>query len=64
MVFGGISEGACRRIVFVEVKTGKRPILTPKERSIREAVESKRVEYVVLWLPRKVHDVRTRGVVS
>jgi len=53
VVFDGVSEGECRRVVLVEVKTGKSPTLSPKERSVRDAIERKKVECIVLWLPRE-----------
>lgn len=50
VVFDGLDEGGpVRRVVFVEVKTGKAS-LTPRERVIREAVESGRVGWQVVRL--------------
>src|ERR1044071_3464642 len=42
MVFDGLSEGALRRIVFVEVKTGT-STMSSRERQVRDAVLGKRV---------------------
>lgn len=50
VVFDGLDEGECHRIIFVEVKTS-RSSLTGRERLVREAVEAKRVEWRVMRLP-------------
>jgi predicted Holliday junction resolvase-like endonuclease len=49
VVFDGLAEGQLRRVVFVEVKTG-RSRLTGRERSVRDAVESGEVEWAELRL--------------
>ncbi|WP_235280355.1 Holliday junction resolvase-like protein [Thermotoga sp. Mc24] len=41
MVFGGLGEGNVKKIVFVEVKTGKTGNLTTRERQVRDMVERK-----------------------
>jgi len=43
VVFDGLSEGNLRRIVFVEVKTGKTGNLNTKERQVRDVVEKREV---------------------
>jgi predicted Holliday junction resolvase-like endonuclease len=47
VVFDGLDQGALRRVVFVEVKTGTAD-LTARERLIREVVQAGRVEWEVL----------------
>ncbi len=47
IVFDGLDEGELRRIVFVEVKSGK-STLSKRERLIRNAVEQRRVEWEIL----------------
>jgi predicted Holliday junction resolvase-like endonuclease len=49
IVFEGYSEGEPRRIVFVDVKTGKGG-LSPIERKIREVVEKKKVDWETVSL--------------
>ena len=49
IVFDGLDEGDLRKIVFVEVKSGK-STLSKRERLIRDAVEQKRVEWEILRL--------------
>jgi predicted Holliday junction resolvase-like endonuclease len=44
VVFDGLSEGAVRRIVFVEVKTANAD-LSVRERRVRDAVNARRVEW-------------------
>ncbi len=44
IVFDGLSEGNLRKIVFVEVKTGK-STLSERERKIMEAIKNRRVEW-------------------
>jgi len=51
IVFDGLDEGDSRKIVFVEVKSGK-STLSKRERLIRDAIEQKRVEWVVLRVER------------
>jgi predicted Holliday junction resolvase-like endonuclease len=47
IVFDGLSEGAVRRVVLVEVKTGEARV-SPRERDIRDAVERGAVEWMEL----------------
>ena len=53
IVFDGLGEGEVRRVVFVEVKTGKASLLS-RERRCRDAIEAGRVEYQLLRLPADV----------
>ena len=53
IVFDGLDEGEVRRVVFVEVKTGKASLLS-RERRCRDAIEAGRVEYQLLRLPAEV----------
>jgi predicted Holliday junction resolvase-like endonuclease len=56
VVFDGLSEAEdteVRRVVFVEVKTG-RASLTKRERRVRDAIQAGRVEYELLRLPREL----------
>ena len=50
IVFDGLSEGAVRRVVFVEVKTGSSSLST-RERLLRDAILHRRVEWRELQLP-------------
>ncbi len=48
MVFDGLSEGAMREVVFLEVKTGKGADLSTRERQVRNCVDAKKVAYRVI----------------
>lgn len=50
VVFDGLADGQVRRIIFLEVKTG-RAGLTSRERSVREVVQTRKVE----WAELRVH---------
>lgn len=50
VVFDGLSDGAVRRIVFVEVKTGAAD-LSARERRVRDAVQGGQVEWLEMRLP-------------
>ncbi|MCU4140739.1 MAG: putative secreted endonuclease distantly related to archaeal Holliday junction resolvase [Methanophagales archaeon] len=47
IVFDGLDEGELRRIVFVEVKSGK-STLSRREKLVRDAIEENRVEWEIL----------------
>jgi len=47
VVFDGLDEGDLRRILFIEVKTGKSQMNT-RERMVRDAVKNKMIEWVEL----------------
>ena len=51
IVFDGLAEGAVERVIFLEVKTGGAN-LTSRERSVREAVQEGRVEWLEVRLSR------------
>jgi len=51
VVFDGLAEGNVRRIVFVEVKTG-RSGLTSRERGVRDVIRDREVEWAELRVAR------------
>lgn len=51
VIFDGLSEGAVRRVVFLEVKTGGAG-LTGRERQVRDAIDAREVAWVELRLNR------------
>jgi len=51
VIFDGLSDGAVRRVVFVEVKTGGAG-LTGRERQVRDAIDAREVAWVELRLNR------------
>ena len=48
VVFDGLSEGKMRQIVFIEVKSGKAPTLSKRERQVRKCIEEKNVTYEII----------------
>ena len=53
VVFDGLAEGRVRRVVFLEVKTGNAG-LTARERSVREVIQARDVEWAELRITRPV----------
>lgn len=51
VVFDGLADGAVRRVVFLEVKTGGAP-LTTRERQVRDVIDAREVAWVELRLNR------------
>ena len=45
VVFDGLSEGRMRKVVFIEIKTGKNANLSTRERMVRDCIRSKKVAY-------------------
>ncbi len=51
VVFDGLSEGGTmKKVVFIEVKTGKNATLSSRERQIRNCIECKNVAYEMIHL--------------
>jgi predicted Holliday junction resolvase-like endonuclease len=48
VIFDGLSDGDVRRVVFLEVKTGKAASLSTRERQVRDCIEARKVAYEVL----------------
>ncbi len=48
VIFDGLSEGEVREIVFVEVKSGVRPTLTPRERSVERCIKRGDIDFTVI----------------
>ncbi|MHC1635671.1 MAG: Holliday junction resolvase-like protein [Candidatus Methanospirareceae archaeon] len=53
VVFDGLSEGRLRKVIFVEVKTGKAAGLSDRERLVRNCIEDKNVTYEIIHLKRE-----------
>ena len=50
VVFDGLSEGQLKKIVFVEVKTGKTATLSDRERTVRDCIENRNVAFEIIHL--------------
>lgn len=61
VAFKGLSEGKLEEIFFIEVKSGKTYLLTEREKQIKEAVEIKKVKWLLIHLPSEIE--RLRGIV-
>ncbi|WP_319579773.1 Holliday junction resolvase-like protein [uncultured Methanospirillum sp.] len=48
IVFDGLSEGEVKEIILVEVKSGIRPTLTPRERSVERCIKRGSIDFTVL----------------
>ena len=63
VVFDGLDEGAVRRVVFIEVKTGTSG-LSGRERQVRDAIQARRVEWTELRVPQNVSSTPSRSTLS
>lgn len=48
IVFDGLCLGGLHEIVFVEIKTGRNPVLSQRERTVRECIRDKKVSYRII----------------
>lgn len=48
VVFDGLSENDVKEIIFIEVKSGNRKVLSSRERSVARCVESGKVSFQIL----------------
>lgn len=48
IVFDGLSEGAVKQIVFVEVKTGRESSATTREKLVRDCIANRAVSYELI----------------
>jgi predicted Holliday junction resolvase-like endonuclease len=51
IAFKGLTDKNPEKIIFFEVKSGKSTALTPEERAIKELVEQKKVEWILVHVP-------------
>lgn len=49
VIFDGLNEGDLKKVVFVEVKTGKTAGLSARERFVKHCVENKNVVYETIY---------------
>ena len=50
VIFDGHSEGEPRRVIFVDVKTGKSAALSPIQRKLKQVIERKRVQWETIHI--------------
>lgn len=53
LIFDGLDEGNIRKIIFGEIKTGKYGNLTPREKSIKRAIENKDIGHEIIHIGKK-----------
>ena len=58
IAFKGLSEGRPEKIVFIEIKAGKKPVLTETEKMIRTLIERKEVEWLTIHLPTEIERLK------
>jgi predicted Holliday junction resolvase-like endonuclease len=51
IAFKGLTDKNPKKIMFFEVKSGKSTALTPEEKAIKELVEQKKVEWILVHVP-------------
>jgi len=50
IVFDGLSEGEMKKVVFIEVKSGKTDTLSKREKLVRECVDRGKVSYDIIHI--------------
>ncbi len=48
VVFDGLSEGALKEVVFIEVKTGKSAALPEREKMVKACIEARQVKWQLI----------------
>ncbi|MBP1928566.1 putative Holliday junction resolvase-like endonuclease [Methanolinea mesophila] len=51
VIFDGLSTGDLKKVVFIEVKSGRKPTLSSRERMVRDCIGNLAVSYEVLHHP-------------
>ena len=62
IAFKGLSNDKPEEIIFIEVKSGKTATLSPREKSIKELVENKKVRWLLIHLPSELDKAITEGI--
>ncbi len=58
IAFKGLSSGGVEEIIFIEIKTGKVDRLSEREEQVRKAVESGKVKWVTIHLPKEIEKLK------
>jgi predicted Holliday junction resolvase-like endonuclease len=59
VAFKGLSEGRVEEVCFIEVKSGESPSLSEREKLIKDAIESKKVGWLLIHLPSELKELRS-----
>ncbi|MEM2077810.1 MAG: Holliday junction resolvase-like protein [Thermosphaera sp.] len=58
VAFKGYSGGKTEEIIFIEVKSGSSGDLEEKQKQVKEAVESCRIEWLAIHLPTEIENLK------
>jgi predicted Holliday junction resolvase-like endonuclease len=62
IAFKGLSRDNVEEIIFVEVKTGEKARLEPRQREIKRVIEEKKVRFVVLSVSEVIEKIKAKGL--
>jgi predicted Holliday junction resolvase-like endonuclease len=51
IVFDGLAEGELKRVAFIEVKTGKDPDLSVREKHVKKCIDNRAVTFEIIHKP-------------
>jgi predicted Holliday junction resolvase-like endonuclease len=51
IVFDGLAEGNLKKVAFIEVKTGKDPDLSVREKHVKQCIDSRAVTFEIIHKP-------------
>lgn len=60
IAFKGLSDEKLEEIVFIEVKSGKKSDLTPKEKMVRDVIETRRIRWALIHIPSELDKALTK----
>jgi len=60
IAFDGLSDGNLKRIIFIEIKSGKTSTLTPRERQIKEIIERRKVYWLEINIREELERVKRK----
>jgi len=62
IAFKGLSDGDPKEILFIEVKSGSSTSLTDKERKVKKLIESGKVKWMLIHLPKEIEKLLKQEV--
>jgi predicted Holliday junction resolvase-like endonuclease len=62
VAFKGLSRDNVEEIIFLEVKTGEKARLEPRQREIKRVIEEKKVRFVVFNVSEVVEKIKAKGL--
>ncbi len=58
IAFKGLSDGSVSEIIFIEIKSSKDQSITTRERSVKEAIDQKRVSYIIKDISKVIENMK------